>query len=56
VFILEHYFASKSFAAVREAFNNAYPDKEEPNRTTPTGKTISGHGKCLCLREGGHLL
>jgi hypothetical protein len=27
VFILEHYFASKSFAAVREAFSNAYPDK-----------------------------
>jgi hypothetical protein len=23
VFILEHYFASKSFAAVREAFSNA---------------------------------
>jgi hypothetical protein len=27
VFILEHYFASKSFAAVRKAFSNAYPDK-----------------------------
>jgi hypothetical protein len=34
VFILEHYFASKSFAAVREAFSNAYPDKEVPNKTT----------------------
>jgi hypothetical protein len=34
VFILEHNFASKSFAAVREAFNNAYPDKEVPNKTT----------------------
>jgi hypothetical protein len=33
VFILEHYFASKSFAAVREAFSNAYPDKEVPNKT-----------------------
>jgi hypothetical protein len=32
-FILEHYFASKSFAAVREAFSNAYPDKEVPNKT-----------------------
>jgi hypothetical protein len=31
VFILEHYFASKSSAAVREAFSNAYPDKEVPN-------------------------
>jgi hypothetical protein len=34
VFILEHYFASKSFAAVREAFSNAYPDKEVPSKTT----------------------
>jgi hypothetical protein len=34
VFILEHYFASKSFSAVREAFSNAYPDKEVPNKTT----------------------
>jgi hypothetical protein len=34
VFILEHYLASKSFAAVREVFNNAYPDKEVPNKTT----------------------
>jgi hypothetical protein len=34
VFVLEHYFASKSFAAVREAFSNAYPDKKVPNKTT----------------------
>jgi hypothetical protein len=34
VFILEHYFASKLFAAVREAFSDAYPDKEVPNKTT----------------------
>jgi hypothetical protein len=34
VFILEHYFASKSFAAIRKAFSNAYPDKEVPNKTT----------------------
>jgi hypothetical protein len=34
VFILEHYFASKSFSAVREAFSAAYPDKEVPNKTT----------------------
>jgi hypothetical protein len=27
VFILENYFALKSFAAVREAFSNAYSDK-----------------------------
>jgi hypothetical protein len=25
VFLLEHYFASKSFATVRETFSNAYP-------------------------------
>jgi hypothetical protein len=32
VFILEHYFATKSFAAIRETFSNAYPDKEVPNK------------------------
>jgi hypothetical protein len=46
-FILEHYFASKSFAAVREAFSNAYHDTEEPNKITPTGNKILGHRKCL---------
>jgi hypothetical protein len=34
VFILEHHFASKSFAAVREAFSNAYRDKKVSNKTT----------------------
>jgi hypothetical protein len=34
VVILESYFASKSFAAIREAFSNAYPDKEVPNKST----------------------
>jgi hypothetical protein len=34
VLILEHYFQSKWFAAVREAFSNAYPDKAVPNKTT----------------------
>jgi hypothetical protein len=32
--ILEHYFASKSFAAVREALSRAHPDKEVPNKIT----------------------
>jgi hypothetical protein len=34
VFILRHYFASKSFAAVCETLNNPYPDKDVPNKTT----------------------
>jgi hypothetical protein len=34
VFILDHYFESKLFAAVREAFSNAYPDMEVPSKTT----------------------
>jgi hypothetical protein len=34
VFVREHYLAAKSFAAVREALSNAYPDKEVPNKTT----------------------
>jgi hypothetical protein len=33
VFVREHYFASKSFAAVRGALNNAYPDNEVLNKT-----------------------
>jgi hypothetical protein len=34
VLILEYYFASTSLPAVREAFNNACPDKGVPNDTT----------------------
>jgi hypothetical protein len=34
VFILKHYFASKSFAAVHEALINAYPGKVIPNEVT----------------------
>jgi hypothetical protein len=34
MFILEHYFASKSFAAVREAFINAYSDRKVPYKIT----------------------
>jgi hypothetical protein len=32
VFIPEHYFASKSFAAVREEFTDTYPRQEVPNK------------------------
>jgi hypothetical protein len=52
VFILEHCFASKSFAAVREAFSNVCPDMEVANKTinnTLTGGKISGHRKCLSV-------
>jgi hypothetical protein len=31
MFFPEHYFTSKSYAAVTEAFSNAYSDKEVPN-------------------------
>jgi hypothetical protein len=34
VFVLQHYFASKSFAAVRETFSNAYPENKVPNKAT----------------------
>jgi hypothetical protein len=34
VFILEHNFAPKSFAAVREVFSKAYPEKQVPNKTS----------------------
>jgi hypothetical protein len=53
VFILEYYFTSKSFAAVREAFSNAYPDKELPNKTTIQQLvTIRDTGSvCVSLRR-----
>jgi hypothetical protein len=31
--ILEYYFTSKSFAAIHEAFSNAYPDSEVLSQT-----------------------
>jgi hypothetical protein len=41
VFILEYYFPSKLFVAVRQAFSNACADNEVSNVTnTPTGKRI----------------
>jgi hypothetical protein len=33
-FILEHSFASTSFAGAHEAFGNGYPDKEVQNKKT----------------------
>jgi hypothetical protein len=59
VFILEHYFTSKSFAVVREAFSNAYPDKEVPNKIKVERmiRKFRVRRKFLCLREDGvHLL
>jgi hypothetical protein len=56
IFTLEHYFASKSFVAVREAFNNAYPDKEILNKIT-INRLVTKLRVGACLREGGgHLL
>jgi hypothetical protein len=52
VFILEHYFASKSFAAFREAFSNAYPDKEVLNTTVH--RLVTTFWVDACLEGGGH--
>jgi hypothetical protein len=49
MFILEHYFAPKSSAAVREAFSNAYPDKEVPNKTIHRLVTNFGDTGSVCL-------
>jgi hypothetical protein len=57
VFVLEHYFASKSFAAVREALSKAYPDKEEPNKTTIHQLVTKFLDTFVCFQGGGgHLL
>jgi hypothetical protein len=46
--IPEHYFASKSFANIREAFNNAYPENEVPNKAKVHRLvTIFRNRKCL---------
>jgi hypothetical protein len=49
VFILKHYFAPQSFAAASIAFSKAYPDMEEPYKTTihrNADKNLK-HRKCL---------
>jgi hypothetical protein len=51
VFILEHYFATKSFAAVREAFSNAYRDKEVPNKTIHQVVTTFRETESVCVPE-----
>jgi hypothetical protein len=48
VFILEHHFTSKSFAAVREAFSNANPDKEVPKKTI-IQRLVTKFGARKCL-------
>jgi hypothetical protein len=42
VFVVKHYFASKSFAAVCEAFSITYPDKKYWIRQQYTDNKISG--------------
>jgi hypothetical protein len=41
VFILEHYFALKSFDAVCETISNAYPGKEVPSKITVLGSKLN---------------
>jgi hypothetical protein len=45
------FFTLKSFAAVREAFSNAKPEKEVQNRTTihRLETKFRGHSKCLSV-------
>jgi hypothetical protein len=52
-FILENYFASKSNAAVREAFSDEYRDKKVPNKTTVQRLvTFRDTAVSVCLGEG----
>lgn len=41
MFIIEHYFAIKSFAAVLEEFSNTYPENEVQNNSTLTSNRDS---------------
>jgi hypothetical protein len=55
MFILEHYVASKLFAAVCEAFRNSYLDKEFPNKVTVHRVVTKFRDRgCVCKRK--HLL
>jgi hypothetical protein len=50
VFILERYFASNSFSAVRKALSSARFDTAVPKKaTTPTGNKTFGRRNCGCL-------
>jgi hypothetical protein len=50
VFVFEHYyFATKSFAAVREVLRVSWQGSTEYDNITRIGNTISGHRKCLCV-------
>jgi hypothetical protein len=51
VFVLENYFTSKWFAAVRETFSNAYPDKEVLNKTIQILATKFQDTGTVCDRE-----
>jgi hypothetical protein len=50
-FIREHYFASKSFSALREEFTSAYPDKKVPNKTTTHRLVTNSVGTGSVLRQ-----
>jgi hypothetical protein len=56
VFAVEHYFVSKSFVAVREAFSNVHPDKEVPTKKTvhrlATKCWDSGNVSVKCAHRG----
>jgi hypothetical protein len=49
----EHYFTSNVFAAFREVFISAYPDKEVPNKTTIHRLVATFRWMLAYLREGG---
>jgi hypothetical protein len=52
MFVLEHYFTSKSFAAFREVFSSAYPDKGVLNKTTMYRLvTIRDTGSVCCRKH-----
>jgi hypothetical protein len=48
---IKHYLTSKSFAALREAFNKAYPEKNVPNKTAHRLVRKFWHTVCVCDRK-----
>ena len=51
VFIVEHYFASRSYAHVVDEFRRKYPDAEARNNSTIT-RIIARFGECGSIADG----
>jgi hypothetical protein len=50
IFVVEHYFASRSYARVADEFRREYPDSTVPNNSTITS-TINRFRECRTVSD-----